>query len=124
MDKEKKSSKGFALGLLTGAVTGALFALLYTPKSGKELRKDIGKKKDELIDEAEKYIDKAKSKASGIIDGGKKKAEELFLEAKHKSENITRGAERIYAQSKERVTKEAFKIKDAVKSRMGSNKED
>ena len=39
-----------------GAV-GALAALLFAPKSGKDLRKDIRKKTDEYYDETEKIID-------------------------------------------------------------------
>ncbi|MBW5445032.1 YtxH domain-containing protein [Cohnella sp. CFH 77786] len=38
---DKKVLKSFMWGALTGAVTGAVSALLFAPKSGKELRKDI-----------------------------------------------------------------------------------
>ena len=34
-------SKGLLFGFLAGGVIGAVLALLYAPKSGKELRKDI-----------------------------------------------------------------------------------
>lgn len=37
----KKAIKSFMWGALTGAVAGAVSALLLAPKSGKELRKDI-----------------------------------------------------------------------------------
>ncbi|WP_127532527.1 YtxH domain-containing protein [Paenibacillus kobensis] len=35
------STKGFLLGALAGAVVGSVTALLFAPKSGKELRSDI-----------------------------------------------------------------------------------
>ncbi|RKP55090.1 YtxH domain-containing protein [Cohnella endophytica] len=37
----KKVVKSFLWGALTGAVTGAVTALLFAPKSGRELRGDI-----------------------------------------------------------------------------------
>ncbi|MBK7446584.1 MAG: YtxH domain-containing protein [Ignavibacteria bacterium] len=38
------NKKGYLSGLITGGVIGGLAALLFTPKSGKELRKNIGEK--------------------------------------------------------------------------------
>ncbi|MDB4868087.1 MAG: hypothetical protein JWR03_2420 [Cohnella sp.] len=38
---DKKAIKSFMWGVLTGAVTGAVSALLFAPKPGRELRKDI-----------------------------------------------------------------------------------
>jgi gas vesicle protein len=71
MLEEKGAAKGFLLGILAGGITGGLIALLYAPKSGRELRQDIGRKKDELIDDAEEYLDIAKNKASDIIASGR-----------------------------------------------------
>ena len=41
MSQENGYVKGLFIGLLTGSAIGAIVALLYAPKSGKELRKDI-----------------------------------------------------------------------------------
>ncbi len=38
--------KGLVIGLLAGGAIGAIVALLYAPKSGKELRADIREKAD------------------------------------------------------------------------------
>jgi len=48
MSEEKGLVKGFLLGMLAGGITGSLIALLYAPKSGIELRRDIIKKGQEL----------------------------------------------------------------------------
>ena len=53
--------KGLLIGFLTGSIVGSVIALLYAPKSGKELRGDIKIKSDEFIDDAETYLEEAKS---------------------------------------------------------------
>ena len=52
-NSEQSSAGKFLLGLLAGGVVGSAIALLYAPKSGKELRRDIRDKKDYLFDEAD-----------------------------------------------------------------------
>lgn len=90
MMENRRKVKKFLIGMLTGTITGALLALLYAPKSGKKLRRDIGRKKDELIDNAEDYLDSAKLKASEIIAESRKKAETMISEAKKKAGGITK----------------------------------
>ena len=47
MPQTSKSVNGFFIGFLTGGAVGAAVALLTTPKSGANLRKDIKHKSDE-----------------------------------------------------------------------------
>lgn len=64
--------KGFFFGALLGTIAGGILAMLYTPRSGKETRKEWGKKYrngcdkakdmfDQVGDDADQLIDKAKS---------------------------------------------------------------
>ena len=39
--RTRKDTKGFMLGALAGSIIGSVTALLFAPKSGKELRQDI-----------------------------------------------------------------------------------
>jgi gas vesicle protein len=48
MNREQWSS--FGLGVMVGAVTGGVIALLYAPKSGRELRRDIKGKANEVFE--------------------------------------------------------------------------
>ena len=48
--------KGLMIGVLAGGAVGALVALLYAPKSGRELRADIKEKADGLMEGAEEYL--------------------------------------------------------------------
>jgi len=119
--------KGVLLGFLAGGAVGAILALLYAPKSGKELRGDIKVKADEYLGEAEKYIADAKDKAKEMINEGKKKSEKLISDAKIKSEELLRDAEKIFGEAKEKTAtvistgkenleSESGRLKDAVKA--------
>jgi gas vesicle protein len=48
MNREEWTS--FGLGVLVGAVLGGVIALLYAPKSGKELRQEIKGKASEALE--------------------------------------------------------------------------
>ena len=52
MFNEKNCARIFLGGLITGGILGGIAGLLFAPKSGKKLRRDISKKTDEIIDEA------------------------------------------------------------------------
>lgn len=61
---------GCGIGLVTGVVVGGILALLFAPESGKETRKLIGDKTNEVMKSVE-------SKASGVIDTVKDTASEV-----------------------------------------------
>ena len=115
-DEDNGMRKGIVLGLLAGGVIGAVLALLYAPKPGKELRADINNKAGEMMHDAEGYITVAKSKAVDIINEGKKRSESLISEAKKRAESLLGDAEKILTDAKERVGAEETKIKSAVRA--------
>ena len=115
-EEDNGMSKGLLIGLLTGGVLGAVIALLYAPKPGKELRADIKNKAGEMIDDAEEYINVAKSKAVDIINEGKKRSENLITEAKKRAESLLGDAEKILSDAKGRVGAEESKLKSAVRA--------
>ncbi|GAB6281677.1 MAG: hypothetical protein STSR0008_04180 [Ignavibacterium sp.] len=126
--------KGLLIGFITGGVVGAAIALLFAPKSGKELRGDIRLKSNEIIDDAEKYYDTVKEKADNMINEGKKKSEQLITNAKLKANEIIKDAEKILSDAKtktgsaissgkETVISESEKLKDAIKTGVDAYKE-
>jgi gas vesicle protein len=134
MSQDNHYSKGLLIGLLAGGAIGAIVALLYAPKSGKELRKDIKNKTDEYYDETEKFIADAKIKAKDMINEGKKRSEQIIVNAKSKSEELLKNAERIFTEaksktgsfvtsSKEIVDGETEKLKTALKAGVNAYKE-
>lgn len=83
-NEENGMGKGLLIGMLTGAAIGSIIALLYAPKSGKELREDIKTKSQDFIEDADQYIVKTKDKASQLINGGKKKSKKWLKRLKKK----------------------------------------
>ncbi len=127
MAEDNGMGKGLIVGFLTGAAVGSIIALLFAPKSGKELRQDIKVKSQEFMDEADNYLANAKDKATQLINEGKKKSEKLVSEAKEKVDALLSEAEKIlhdakdkagtYVQSgKEKVEKESDRLKSAIKA--------
>lgn len=73
----KKDSKNLLWGIVAGSVIGSVTALLFAPKSGKELRKDIA-------DGASATVDKGKELALQVGD----KSTELYGKAKDALGNV------------------------------------
>ena len=131
---QDNSSKGLLVGFLAGGAIGAIVALLYAPKSGRELRSDIRTKSDEYYDDVEKYYADARDKAKDLINDGKKKSEKLISDAKVKSEELLKDAEKIFndakskaegyvAKGKDTIDQESAKVKTAVKAGVDAYKE-
>ena len=100
---ENATKSGFLVGFLAGGVIGAIVALLYAPKPGKELRADLKNSADDVMENADEYIIAARSKAVAIINEGKKKSETLITEAKKRAESLLGDAEKILHDAKNRT---------------------
>ncbi len=73
----ESTSKSFFYGVLLGGVAGVLVGLLFAPKSGKELRKDICSESKELAQEAGEEVKE-------LAERGKEGAKHMAGEAKEK----------------------------------------
>jgi gas vesicle protein len=114
MSKDNELGKGLLVGFLTGAAVGSVIALLYAPKTGKELRNDIKDKADDLMQDAEQYFEKAKVKTTDIINEGKVKTEKLVAEAKVKVDSMLQDAEKVFIDAKEKTGSYVATGKDAI----------
>ena len=52
MEEHEKTQCHFFMGLLIGGALGALAAIFFAPKAGKELRSDIKEKESEALKDA------------------------------------------------------------------------
>ncbi len=121
---EDRMAKGLLVGFISGAVVGGVLALLYAPKSGKELRQDLKKKSEELADDVEVYLRDAQSKAKTLINEGKEKSAHLISDAKVKAEGLLKEAEQVLADAKHKVAEESGRLKTAVKAGVDAFKEE
>ncbi|MCX6168413.1 MAG: YtxH domain-containing protein [Ignavibacteriales bacterium] len=128
-NEAKGIGKGLLIGTLTGAAVGSIIALLYAPKSGKNLREEIKTKSHDFLDDVDEYIVKAKDKVSHLMNEGKNKSEKLVAETKEKVDMLLNEAEKLLTeakdktgkvanQGKEKYEKESERLKTAIKAGM------
>lgn len=119
MAEDNRLLKGLFLGFLGGAAAGAILALLYAPKSGKDLRADLREKADDLLEEAEGHIATAKTKASAIVTEAKKRSDLLVTDATQKAQSLIQDADKVISGARQKAThlaEEGGRLKDAVKA--------
>lgn len=66
------------VSFIAGAAIGAAMALLYAPKSGREMREDILDLTEDAVDKIKEYAKEAQEKIKTAVDEGK----ETFVEKK------------------------------------------
>ncbi len=91
-------TNSFLISFLLGGAIGSTIALLYAPKSGRNLRSDIGRKTGELIEE------------------GKKLATDSGKAAKDLAESTFNSANEFLNTGSAKIVKKAERVKDAVQS--------
>lgn len=60
-----KKSEAAVLAFLAGAAVAAGAALLFTPKTGREVRERLGEAKEEALDKLKTCVKSAKSRSKG-----------------------------------------------------------
>lgn len=95
---ENRRIGGTFWGFVIGGAIGGIIALLYAPKPGKQLRNDISKKTNEILED------------------GKKKSSELWESTKTKAGTMIDSAGHLFVTGREKVMSEAEKVKAAIKA--------
>lgn len=101
MSKDGINSKDFLIGTLIGGIIGATTALFLAPKSGKELRDDLGNQAVALKDRTDRMTADAKEKGS-----------EYVSIAKDKTSNITQ----LVADQSGQIMNKVKDLKDRSKN--------
>jgi len=70
-DKCEISAGAVLVSFVAGAAMGAGLALLYAPKSGRELREDIADLTDDAVDRIKEYAKDAQEKIKTAVEEGK-----------------------------------------------------
>jgi gas vesicle protein len=90
---------GFFLGLATGAVLG----LLYAPKPGVELRKDIKEKAVEFYEKGREVAESTAEKIKTGYESSKKKVAEVSESIGERIQDIKESAKKISDLAKEKT---------------------
>lgn len=99
MSEERGVSAGTVLvSFVAGAAIGAGLALLYAPKSGREIREDIADLTEEAVDRIKEYAKDAQDKIKAAVEDGK----ETFTEKKSVLASAIEAGREAMRQEKER----------------------
>jgi len=71
------NGSGVAIALFTGLAIGAIFGILFAPKSGQETRNELVENSERLMDMGKKSVSDVVEKTNDLAESGKKKIEEL-----------------------------------------------
>ena len=114
-----KKQGGFVLGAIIGGAAAAITALLYAPKSGKELREDISNEFDDFMDTMYDYKDIAVEKGSELVEVAKETTDDIIVSLKDTSSHL----KSQYNETKGKVTEDFQKAKTEVDKTMADVKE-
>ncbi len=96
---------GFAagVGFLLGLATGAILGLLYAPKPGVELRKDIKEKTTELYEKGKEVVESTADKIKSGYETSKKKVAEVSESIGERIQDIKESAKKISDLAKDKT---------------------
>ena len=109
----KRTKTGF-FAFLVGGTIGALVGLLYAPQSGKETRKLLNDKGQELTDEAVTSIKQAQNTAMSTIQEAQTHLETLNQEAKERLTKLQEIAKHTIQEQKESLVKGYSNAREVV----------
>lgn len=125
---EEKTLKGLAAGLLIGGAIGGAIALLYAPKSGRQLRYDISKKTNELILDGKTSADElwtdTKDRVGNILESTNNFLHSGKDKVVNETEKVQSGVNDFLHSSKDKIVNETEKVKEAVKASVSAYNEE
>lgn len=96
-----KGNKGWIWGAAIGTVAGAVTALLFAPKAGKELRKDIANGARQVGEKTQEVAEKVSEQSTVLVGKVKEAAEVLISEIQSRRSEKTTDEDEVIAQVSE-----------------------
>ena len=101
-------SKGLIAGAIIGGAVGAITALLFAPKPGVELRRDIAEVSTELYDKASEYWKNVEShvgaSVQNAVNEGRIKAQNIVESARKQADDLISNAEYVMKEARNKAT--------------------
>ncbi|NLP12077.1 YtxH domain-containing protein [bacterium] len=126
MSENNSDHGGFFKGFLIGSALGAVVALLFAPKSGKELRSDIKRKSEEAVEGTKRVYGETRDKAQQLLTEANEKARELREEASRQLTKARAKAEEMLNHAEEKAvdfTSSARGLVDTTKTDLTKKKD-
>ena len=117
--KDQYRTEGFIVGVLVGAAVAALSSLLLAPKSGRELREDIGETTNKALDQANNYLDVARKKGHEVAEDVEEQASAYFDVASKEAEKATKKTKGFFNKESKKFDN---KIKEVAQVSKDMNK--
>lgn len=114
----------FFKGLLFGGAVGAIFALLYAPKPGKEVREDLKKLSNDLREDALTTLEETQKRTEKVLEETKQQIDELRKEATNATTRVKRTAADTLKDGKSIVKRERTRLKEAVDAGVNAYKKE
>lgn len=89
------NSNKFFTGLLTGAAIGSVFALLYAPEKGTDVRDKVAYRLKNLLEELNQLQAKITKEKQEFMSDAKNKGEAVVQDAQHRAEDLINEAEEL-----------------------------
>jgi gas vesicle protein len=88
MEHESDKLSGFLAGILVGGAIGSLLTMLFTPVSGKRMRRNIANRTEDIIEEANEYYEISRDKVSSTIKEGRTKIDKFIDDGRKKVDSF------------------------------------
>ena len=92
MYREEQSGASFVLGMMTGAFIGAGVALLFAPKSGNEMRQQLGEQYRGLATRVGETTDSLRESAQTLKEQGRERVQRLSNQLSDRMSSATERA--------------------------------
>ncbi len=110
-------AKGILLGLVGGAAVGAIVALLTTPKSGREIREDLGELRTRSFPSGGEVVAVAGEQARQIVNDGRRRADTIIDDARSRASSLLGDAEQIVQEARRKAKTATGKGADEVRAK-------
>lgn len=80
-EKKQEACKNFTVGASVGLAIGTVIGVLFAPKAGKEIRRDIAVKAKEAVDVTKGQVEEARAKMAQFVDEQKERLSALKTDA-------------------------------------------
>ncbi len=119
-----RSTLEFLKGIIVGGAIGAVMALLYAPKSGKETREELGGKVDDLYSRARVEYEQSLDKARQTYETAVSRLKTLESDAKKKVSEVEGLVGDVIDKGKTKVDSNRGRLKNALDAAKNAYKDE